>query len=166
MCSAAEPARVLSLSAECLASAEHHARLSDRLATSRDGVVPQDVCAAAQRQPPLTAAICLRGVALLRAIGHDVLGRCPCTARCPERARLLLLSADCPASAEHRASWQARRPLSDQLWRKTTYCSSTAAIAHGGHMLERKQHASAASLPAAKRPAVLQWSCHGALPRG
>ena len=58
---------MLSRSAECLASAEHHGRLSDRLATSSDAAVPQDTRAAAARQPSLTVAFCLRAVALLES---------------------------------------------------------------------------------------------------
>ena len=101
------PARLLSRSAECVASAQHHCGLPRRLATSCDAAVPQEMRATAARQPSLTVAVCLGAVALLdrrrsrRARLLPVHGL-------SEPARLLSLSAECLASAEHHGRLSGR----------------------------------------------------------
>ena len=119
----AEHACLVRPAAECLASAEHHARLAGRFAARHDAAVPRATRAAAARLPSHMVAVrhrCADTDGVLWLMLH--LGRA-------KRACLLRLAAECLATAEHHARLAGR-----------------LAICHDA-AVPRATHAAAARLP-------------------
>ena len=103
----AEPAHLLSHVAACLASGEHRGRLSGRFATCCEAVVLHDTRAVAARQPPLTEAVGMRGVAQLERRRSRRAQLLPLRGH-PEPARLLSRSVECLHSSEHHGTLSGR----------------------------------------------------------